>query len=157
MKIIIRKATIKDFEKLKQIKSEFYLWECKQDKRLSPDYIKKGLGARLAKNLKQNNTVFFIAKEKGEILGYSGAEIKNNPASFKFKKRGCMFNLYVKPKYHGKGIGKKLINETMKWFKKKRISDLMIMVYNNNKKAHKIYNKFGFKDYIIELSKINMS
>lgn len=149
----IKKATIKDFEKLKQIKSEFYLWECKGDKRLNTGYIKKGLGARLAKNLKQKNTVFFIAEERGEIIGYSGAEIQTNPASFKFKKRGHLFNLYVRPKYQGKGIGKRLIKKTLRWFKEKKISDLMIMVYSHNKKAHQIYKKLGFKDYIIELKK----
>jgi len=29
----------------------------------------------------------------------------------------------------------------------------MIMVYSTNIKAHKLYKKFGFKDYIIELNK----
>ncbi|MBW2991037.1 GNAT family N-acetyltransferase [Candidatus Woesearchaeota archaeon] len=155
MPFLIRKATIKDFEKLKEIKIEFYLWECKKDNKLTTDYVKKGLGSRLAKNLKQKNTAFFIAVQKGEIIGYAGGEIKNNPSYAKYKKSGHIFNLYVKPKYQGKGIGKKLINETMKWFKKNKISDLRIMVYKNNKRAHKIYNKLGFKDYVIELSKIN--
>jgi len=48
----IRKATIKDFEKLKPIRKEFFLWECKVDKRLDPNFVKKGLGIKLAKNLR---------------------------------------------------------------------------------------------------------
>lgn len=147
----IKKATSKDFEKLKEIKSEFYLWECKRDKRLDPGYVKRGLGARLAKNLKQKNTVFFIAEDKGKIIGYSGGEIKENPGFIRLKKRGHLFNLYIKPKYQGKGIGKKLIKETLKWFKKKKVKDLMIMVYSFNKKAEKIYKGLGYRDYIKEI------
>ena len=60
----IRKATEKDFKVLKEIKSEFFLWECKQSKRFDPDYINRGLGIRLAKNLKQPNTVFLLRKKK---------------------------------------------------------------------------------------------
>jgi ribosomal protein S18 acetylase RimI-like enzyme len=154
MPILIRKATPKDFAQLNQIKQEFFLWECKLDKRCNPAYAKKGLGSRLAQNLKQTNTVFFIALNKGEIIGYVGAEIKKNPVYIKFKERGHLFNIYVRPAYQGRGIGKKLINETMKWFKKKGLHDLMILVHDHNKKAHRIYNKNGFDDYIIELKKI---
>ena len=103
----IRKATIKDFEKLMELKSEFYLWECKVDKRLNPGYVNKGLGSRLAKNLRQKNTVLFIAEDKKDIVGYAGAEIQKNPAYVKFKKKGHLFNLYVRPKYRRKGIGKR--------------------------------------------------
>jgi len=149
----IRKATIKDFEKLKEIKAEFYLWECKRDNRLNTKWINQGLGSRLARNLKQKNTAFFIAEDKGNIIGYAGAEIKKNPSSIKHKKRGHMFNLYIKPKYRNKGVGKKLVNIILNWFKKNKISDLMIMTHSYNKRAYKIYNKFGFRDYIIELIK----
>ena len=147
----IRKVTINDFKKLKELKSEFYLWECKGDKRLNPEYVKRGLGARLAKNLRQKNTVFFVAEEKEKLIGYSGGEIQKNPAFAKFKKRGHLFNLYVKPEYRSKGIGKKLIRATLSWFRKKKVSDLTIMVYSHNKSAYKIYKNLGFKDYILEL------
>lgn len=154
MKLLIRKAGTKDFRKLKELKSEFYLWECKKDKRLNPAYIGSGLGARLAKNLKQKDTAFFMAEDNGNPIGYAGAEIKPNPAFIRFKKRGHMFNLYVLPEYQGKGIGKKLIDETFNWFKKNKVKDIMILVYTHNKKAHAIYNQRKFKDYIIELSNI---
>ena len=151
----IRKATIKDFDKLKELKSEFYLWEYKGDNRIDPNYVKRGLGLRLAKNLRQKDTVFFIVEDKKDIVGYAGAEIQKNPAYVKFKKKGHLFNLYVRPKYRRKGIGKKLTKEVLKWFRKNNVKDLMIRVYKHNKIAHELYKKFGFQDYFIELMKIN--
>jgi GNAT superfamily N-acetyltransferase len=151
--MIIRKATVSDFRKLKDIKSEFYLWECKTDKRSDPGYVNRGLGSRLAKNLRQENTAFFVAEEKGNIVGMAGAEVQKNPAWLVKKTKGHLFNLYVRPKYQGKGIGKALISRTMQWFKEKRATDLEIMVYPHNKKAYCIYSKLGFDDYIIVMKK----
>lgn len=149
----IKKAMIKDFGELKEIKTEFYLWQCNKDKRLNPNYLKKTLGQRLARNLRQKNTAFFIASDKGKIIGYAGAEIKKNSSFMKNRTRGHAFNLYVRPKYRNKGVGKKLINEVLKWFNKNKIYDLKITVYSYNKKAQKIYRNLGFKDYILELVK----
>ena len=150
----IRKATIKDFEKLKKIRTEFYLWECKRDLRSNPDYASKGLGARLGRNLKQNNILFPIAEKNSEIVAYLGAEILKNPAWVNFKKRGHIFNIYVRPKYRNKNIATLLIKEALKWFKSNNVSDLMIMAYENNHVAKRIYKKFGFRKYISELTKI---
>ena len=149
----IQQATIKDFQELKKIKIKFYLWQCKRDKRLNPDYAKKVLGQRLAKNLKQKNTAFFTAKDKEKIIGYVGAEIKKNPSFMKNKLMGHAFNLYIIPKYRNKGIGKKLIRRILKWFDEKKVNDFRIMVYSYNKKAQQIYKRFGFKEYILELAK----
>ena len=148
----IRKATIKDFENLKKIKTEFYLWECGKDQRLNPDWMNRGLGSRLGRNLRQNNTLFLIVEQDSEIIAYLGAEILKNPAWVNFKRRGHVFNLYVKPKYRNKNIGTLLIRKSLEWFKSKDVRDLMIMVYKNNNVAKKIYKKLGFKEYINELT-----
>src|SRR3989338_3438595 len=135
--IKIRKATMSDFGKLKALRTEFFLWGCRMDKRMNPDYVKRGLGLKLAKNLKHKNRMFFVAEQDGELIAYSCAEIKKNPAFVKPPKRGHLFNLYVKKKYRSKGIGNLLINETLKWFKSKKVSDLEIMTHSFNKKAKK--------------------
>ena len=151
--MIIRKATIKDFEKLNKLKKEFFKWECEQDKRINPAYINKGLGSRLARNLKSKKVVFFVADDKGELVAYAGAEIEKNPKMAKYEKRGHLFNLYVIPKFRGKKIGEQLTKEVLKWFKQKKLKDQKIMVYTHNKRAHNLYKKVGFKDYIIEMKK----
>jgi ribosomal protein S18 acetylase RimI-like enzyme len=153
--MILRRATIKDFDRLKKIKADFYLWECGMDKRIRPEWAEKQLQSRLARNLKHHtkSVAFFIAEERGEIIGYSGGEIEKALGFVKSKRLGHMFNLYVKPEYRKKGIGKKLIKEVLAWFKKNKVKELKILVYPHNKPAHEIYKKLGFKDYIIELRK----
>jgi RimJ/RimL family protein N-acetyltransferase len=149
----IRKATKRNFLKLNEIKKEFFLWQCKGDKLLDPSYINRGLGSRLAKNLNQSNVAFFVAEEKGDFIGFVGVEILNNPAQFKAKKQGHFFNLYVREEYRGKKISTQLINAAIEWLDKKGIKNQMIKVHNYNKKAHKIYKRHDFQDYVIELQR----
>ena len=153
MSFRIRKAGIADFGRLKAIKSEFYLWECERDDRCDPAYAKKGLGARLARNLRQKKTAFFIAEQGKEIVGYVGGELQKNPAFVRYRSRGHLFNLYVKPGYQRRGIGKALFKTALAWFKENKAQDLMLTVYTHNKVAHGIYKKFGFKDYIMEMKR----
>jgi ribosomal protein S18 acetylase RimI-like enzyme len=149
----IRKATPKDFQKLKEIKTEFFLWECKMDDRVNPDYAKRNLGVRLGINLRQKNVVFFIAEDNGKIVAYAGAQIEKNYPPNVEKFRGHLFNLYVRKEYQSKGIGTKLIKKVLAWFKEKKITDLKIMVYSKNEGAHKLYERMGYKDYIVMLRK----
>lgn len=150
--MIVRKAGIRDLDALKEIKTEFFLWECGRDRRMRPEYAKNGLGSRLAKNLRQSNVAFFVAEDDGVLVGYAGVEIQKNPASFRHKKRGHLFNLYVREGYRNKGVGKKLARAALDWLDKKRIKDRMIMVYAHNKRAHRMYKSMGFDDYIVQLT-----
>ncbi|MAG61128.1 hypothetical protein CL619_05045 [archaeon] len=149
----IRKATKKDFFKLNEMKKEFFLWECEIDDRLDPNYINNGLGSRLSRNLNQSNVAFFVAEEKENFLGFVGVDISKLPGSFKAKKQGHLFNLYVRKKYRNNRISTQLIRAAMEWLDKKGINDQIIKVHFSDNKAHKIYRKKGFKNYLIELQR----
>lgn len=150
----IRKATIKDFEQIKKIRTEFYLHQTKLDNLNEPNWIKRGLGIATSKALKSKRHIFFIAEDKGKIIGYCSGVIDKLPRWLKLKKKGHLYNVFVKKEYRKKGIGKKLMFSVIDWFKQNKISWIQILVYSKNKNAYKIYKKLGFKDYIIEMNKI---
>lgn len=150
----IRKATIKDFEQIKKNRAEFYLGETEIDELSDPDWVKFGMGIATAKALRSKNHVFFVAEDKGSIVGYCSGQIEKTPTWIKHKKRGHLYNLFLKKKYRGKGTGKKLIISVINWFKKNKISWIMVLAYSKNKKAQSIYKKMGFSEYIINFNKI---
>ncbi len=151
--MIIRKSTTKDFEKLKKIKKEFYLWECEKDTKLCPKFANRNLGIRLGKNLRQDNVAFFIAVEKNEIVAYVGGEIEKNMPCHKEKLKGHLFNLYVRPNYRKKGLGKKLIKKILTWFKENKINEIELFTGANNYPAQGLYKKLGFEKYYIKMKK----
>ncbi len=99
-------------------------------------YPKKVVIARLkeispAKILKKSlKRICFVAEEKNKIIGY--ISLQDN----EIKK--C----FVLPKYHKKGIGRKLVCKIEKIVKKKGIKKLILY---SNFYTEKFYKKCGFK------------
>ena len=153
--MIIRKATLKDFEELKKLWAEFFLLEASTDERVNTEWVKQGLPVALGKSLRNKNEATFVAEEKGKLVGYASSEIIPNSRRIRYEKQGHLYNLYVIPRYRGKNIGKRLLEKSLDWFKKRKVKDLKIMAYEWNKRAQKLYRKYGFRDYMLMMMKIS--
>ena len=92
-----------------------------------------------------------IAEIKNKPVGYSINYIKNNVRVYKLAKLGHMSDLYIKKGYRGKGIAKQFRDLAWSWFKKKGMKYIAIGAHAENKVAQKIYHKWGFFDYHIEM------
>jgi len=51
-------------------------------------------------------------------------------------------------------MGEKLFQELIKWFKSKGIKWIKVGVYANNFNSIKFWEKMGFKEYVIWMTKI---
>ena len=51
----------------------------------------------------------------------------------------------VLKEYWGRGIATALLEKLISWFKEKGIKKINLDVFENNEKAIKLYEKFGFK------------
>jgi len=109
----IRKAMLKDFEKLKQIRIEFFLLEASTDERLNRGFVKRGLPIAIGKSLRNKKEMNLIAEENGEIIGYASSEIIKNNGWVKYKEQGHLYNLYVKPAHQKRGIGTELLEKSL--------------------------------------------
>jgi ribosomal protein S18 acetylase RimI-like enzyme len=94
-----------------------------------------------ALNQNASSTMFFAEDEDrlvGMIAGFFDDKEKTRHV-------GNIVSFYVKPEYRGYGIGSKLMNEIIKWYKSKTsIKKIKLSVYTTNP-AVKIYQKYGFK------------
>ena len=151
--MIIRKATIEDFEKLKDIKLESKKDEMKYSDSLKSlsktidiyfEYFKA--------ELRKKNSAVFIAEDKGPI-GIIIATYFMPLRISKFTRKGYVSNLYVKKNYRNNGIGKKLLNISLKWLKENKVKYISLEIHLENKNALKFYRNLGFKDYTLKLAK----
>jgi len=151
--MIIRKATIEDFEKLKDIKLESKKDEMTYSNSLKPlsktidiyfEYFKA--------ELRKKNSSVFIAEDKKPI-GIIIATYFQPLRISKFTRKGYVSNLYVKKKYRNKGTGKKLLDISLKWLKENNVKYISLEIHLENKKALKFYRDLGFKDYTLKLAK----
>jgi len=149
----IREATIKDFEKLKAIKLESKKDEMEYSDSLKPlgktieiyfEYFKA--------ELKKKNSAVFIAEDKKPIGIIIATHFKPLRIS-KFARKGYVSNLYVQENYRNKGIGKKLLDISLKWLKENKVKYISLEIHLENKKALKFHRNLGFKDYTLKLAK----
>jgi len=80
---------------------------------------------------------FLVAVEDNQIVGYVGMY-----TSFD---EGEITNVAVEKKVQNQGIGKKLVNESIKWCEKNKINQLILEVRKSNEGAIHLYQSLGFE------------
>lgn len=99
----------------------------------------------LENELNNETSLFFVAKEENEVIGYIGMSIVID--------EGYIFNVAVRESYRNKGIATALINELVTYGKKNNFCFITLEVRESNLPAISLYSKFGFikagerKDY----------
>ena len=151
--MIIRKATIKDFEKLKAIKLE-----SKKDEMRYSDSL-KDLSKTIdiyfeyfKAELEKKNSAVFIAEDKKPIGIIIATHFKPLRIS-KFARKGYVSNLYVQKNYRSKGIGIKLLDISLKWLKESKVKYVSLEIHLENKDALNFYTQARFKKYTVKLHK----
>jgi len=106
----------------------------------------------IKKNIKSKNAVVLVAEINSRLAGYAMAHIDQDNPIFE-EEIGYGTDLFVNKDYRGKGTGDKLKNELIRWLKGKKIKYLSIGMFKDNESAYKLYKKWGFFDYHLEMRK----
>ncbi|MCI8641754.1 MAG: GNAT family N-acetyltransferase [Clostridia bacterium] len=144
MSITIEIPKMKDFNRVnklaKQVHELHVNW--RPDLFLSVDEV---ISKECFEKMIQNKEIF-VAKIQDEIIGYITFNIKekNNP-SMRYRKQLQIEAICVDEKNRGKGIGTALLNYTKEHGKANNCTDIYLTVNEENKKAIKVYEEFGFK------------
>ena len=104
-------------------------------------------GIDVFKNEIKKNHLYIIAEEKGKIIGIVTWVMHGLP-----KHQLCELDrIAVLPQYRGKGIAKKLFNALIRDVKssykknKSKFRKLYLLTHSDNTRAHKFYEKLGFR------------
>lgn len=99
----------------------------------------------LENELNNETSLFLVAKEENEVIGYIGMSIVID--------EGYIFNVAVRESYRNMGVATALINELVTYGKKNNFCFITLEVRESNQPAISLYSKFGFikagerKDY----------
>ncbi len=95
------------------------------------------------RSLKNRNQKFLIAKVDGDIAGFAEIQIANSLRRQGYSSQ--LGELVVHEKYRGKGVGKKLLEESIKFAKSRSCKAMSLSSANFRKIAHGLYLKHGFE------------
>lgn len=87
------------------------------------------------------DSVFFVARDGAQIVGYCKLKIHHNqqPPALEIAR------LYVYANYYGKALGAKLLKQAILWANNHGFNSLKLLVWKENKRAISFYLKSGFE------------
>ncbi len=143
-KIIIRKAEIKDFNKVHKLIMQVHKLHVNGRTDIYKDVDPMNFEEFKNELLNTNNT-YLVAQLENEIVGICFAQIKetSNNKIMKDRKILNIENICVDENYQRKGIGKKLYNQIVQIAKEKNIPNVELIVWGFNKNAIKFYETLG--------------
>ena len=142
MEIKIREIEVEDYKELldfmKKVKGETnfllgYPDEIKLSYEDEKEHIKK------VKTSETSN--YFVVMKNNKMIGCIGF---NGNTARKMKHYGTI-GISVLKEYWGRGIATALLEKLISWAKEKGIKKINLDVFENNERAIKLYEKFGFK------------
>ena len=142
MEIEIREIEVEDYKELldfmRKVKGETnfllgYPDEIKLSYEDEKEHIKK------VKSSETSN--YFVVMKNNKMIGCIGF---NGNTARKMKHYGTI-GISVLKEYWGRGVATVLLEKLISWATEKGIKKINLDVFENNKRAIKLYEKFGFK------------
>ncbi|MBO3753367.1 MAG: GNAT family N-acetyltransferase [Candidatus Brockarchaeota archaeon] len=96
--------------------------------------------------LVRGKSFLFLAKIGNKPIGFCTSSIFETPLEVS-EPMGSINDLYVLPEFRRRGVGRKLMVESLRKLKAKGVEAIRLSVLKENKAAVRLYEKLGFKIY----------
>ena len=93
----------------------------------------------------QNGLALTATDSAGQVVGYLMAGVTEPPPVFRTKRRGQIWDLFVRPAHRGKGLGRRLMEAAVDGLKARGAEDLLLRVSADNEAAIEFYRKLGLR------------
>jgi ribosomal protein S18 acetylase RimI-like enzyme len=97
------------------------------------------------KLMKKNNCRILVYEKDQKIVAYLTAFIEERQPFL--KKVGYISETYTSKEFRGQGIGKQLVKETFKWFRKNKLEWFTVSTHSKDKEANSFWKKRGFVEF----------
>ncbi|KKU91942.1 MAG: GCN5-related N-acetyltransferase [Microgenomates group bacterium GW2011_GWA1_48_10] len=152
MDLKIKTAQGKDWKIIQNLNNQVFLWDKQNDDDLDLEWPFSEKGIKYYKKLANGSYgKCLIAYSDNQPVGYVALSIKD--LGYRKSKYVEIENIGVDERYRSRGIGKLLIDASVKWAKEQKATKLWVSAYWDNKRAVNFYKKNGFYESGLELDK----
>jgi ribosomal protein S18 acetylase RimI-like enzyme len=102
---------------------------------------------QLTIEIMNSESSFYFARMDGKIIGYLKVSFGKAQTDFKEDDFIEIERVYVLEEFHGKEVGKKLLNKAIEISREKNAKTLWLGVWEKNYKAIRFYLKNGFVEF----------
>lgn len=146
--LVIRKAKVKEVSIVVSFAVELLKYHAKFDPCYEPAKDSANVYLKyLRKCVFSSRKRLFVADVDGNLVGYALGEVVYRPGIFRMKRIGFISDMFVVAKYRKMGIGKRFLDDLLRWFKLQKLTFVELQVHAKNEVGNKAWNKFGFQKY----------
>jgi ribosomal protein S18 acetylase RimI-like enzyme len=148
--IEIKKATLNDLDYLQKIGRQTFretFSESNSEENMK-NYLEEGFSnEKLTAELNDNNSEFYFATLNNEVIGYLKINFGSSQTELKDSKALEIERIYVSKEFHGKSIGQLLYDKAIQIAKLKNADYVWLGVWEENPRAIRFYEKYGFVEF----------
>jgi len=149
-KVIIRKADLKDLDKVQELNNKLFELEFNNfDDTLKTGWPFENEGKGYFEDMIKNEIVF-VAEIENKIVGYLAGSICEQ-ISYITETFAELDNMCIDDEYRRFGIGTLLMDEFKKYCKEKNMQNIKVTASAKNRRAIQFYMRNGFEDYNVTL------
>lgn len=102
--------------------------------------------ADIRADIEKDDHRYLVAEHDGRIVAYAHGDVKEQEDAYLVQRRyGDVDALVVLEAYRGRGLGTRLHDERVEWFRERGCTHLILTVLENNP-AHALYENWGYID-----------
>jgi len=110
-------------------------------------------GSFLGRQLEEPNIVILVAERDGEVVGYAYAGVEGKDYMALRGPAGALYDLVVDPAHRGQGVGRRLLDATLKALQAKGAPRVVLSTAERNESAQRLFARAGFRRTMIEMTR----
>ncbi len=113
----------------------------------------KSYGSFLGTQLAEPNIVILVADRNGEVIGYTYAGVEGTDYMSLRGPVGVMYDIVVDPAHRKQGVGRMLLDATLKALKARGAPRVVLSTAERNAAAQRLFDRAGFRRTMIEMTR----
>ena len=113
----------------------------------------KGYGSFLGTQLDEPNIVILVADRNSEVIGYTYAGVEGTDYMSLRGPAGVMYDIVVDPAHRKHGVGRMLLDATLKALKARGAPRVVLSTAERNAYAQRLFDRAGFRRTMIEMTR----
>lgn len=113
----------------------------------------RGYGAFLASELERKEAIVLVAEEGGSVLGYAYAGLEDRDWIALRERAGAIYDIVVDPGRQGEGIGRMLLEATLKALADRGAPRVVLSTATPNEAAQRLFASAGFRPTMTEMTR----
>jgi ribosomal protein S18 acetylase RimI-like enzyme len=153
MTVEIRRATIKDVKEILPVWGQLADFHSELDPLFTPSQQwPREYGAYLRTLITRDDAIAVVARDGAEVVGYAVGRVTTLPPFFEHRYRGYIHDVFVTPAHRRHGIGRRLVDEILRWLQHRDVSLVELTVAVNND-AVPFWERLGFRVYMHQMKR----